>query len=123
MMPTTPFGTWLTRTEMSPGSAAGAALGLQLTSQAPGVEARRERDVGDLVERVRPGLAGLQLDEVEQLLAPLEHQVVQAEQRAPAFAQGCLRPGELGRTGGIEGGLDVVDARLRDLGDRLAGER
>jgi hypothetical protein len=43
--------------------------------------------VADLGKRVRAGLARLQLDQVEQLVLPLEHEVVQPEQGALALAQ------------------------------------
>ena len=100
-----------------------AAPRLELLLEPAGIEARRQGDVRDLVERVRAALARLDLDQVEQLVLVLEHQVMQAQQRLLALAQRGLGPGLLRRTSRREGRVDVVDARDRDLGDRLTGQR
>ncbi len=100
-----------------------AALGLELLVEPTGVEASRQGDVRDLVEGVRAALARLDLDQVEQLVLVLEHEVVQAKERLLALTQRRLGPRLLGRTSGSECRLDVVDARDRDLGDGLAVER
>ena len=61
-------------------------LGLaQERRAAPGVVARHDRAVGDLLVRVRAGLARLELHEVEQLALPVEHQVVHAQQHRGAL--------------------------------------
>ena len=100
-----------------------AAARADLLLEPPGVEARRQGQVGDLVERVRAALAGLDLDQVEQLVLVLEDEVVQPQQRLLAGSQRGLRPRLLRHPGGRERLVDVGDARHRDVGDRLAGQR
>ncbi|GAA3088269.1 hypothetical protein GCM10020254_36150 [Streptomyces goshikiensis] len=57
---------------------------------------------------VQAGLAGLQLDEVEDLGLPGQHQVVEAEQDGGAPAHGDGGPGGLGGAGLLEGGGHVL---------------
>lgn len=61
----------------------------------------------DLLVRVQPRLAGLQLDEVEHLGLALQQQVVEAEQDGGALAYGGGGPDGLRDTGTREGLGDV----------------
>ncbi len=90
---------------------------------AAGVVARHEGDVGDLLETVRPGLAGLELDQVEQLVLVGEHQVVQAQHDPLAVCQRRSRPRPLGGSGRRDGDRHILRSGLRDLGDDLARHR
>ena len=87
-----------------------AALRLQLLLQATGIEARRQRHMGNLVEGVGAALAGLNLDQVEQLVLVLEHEVVQTQQRLLALAQRSLAPCLLCRSRSLKCRVNVLDA-------------
>ncbi len=76
-----------------------------------------------LLVGVQPGLAGLQLDEVEDLGLAFEQQVVEAEQDGGALPYGNLCPDRLGRAGRLEGPLHVLGRGFGQVGQLLAGER
>src|SRR5665647_2244069 len=52
----------------------------QVSRRATRIVTAHDRGVRDLLEAVRPSLAGLELDEVEQLHLPLEHKVVEPQE-------------------------------------------
>jgi hypothetical protein len=69
------------------------------------------------------GLAGLPLDQVEDLLAAVEDGVVQLEEGRDPFAHGQRGPGLLRLPGLGVGDLDVLGRGDGQLGEWLAGER
>ena len=88
-----------------------------------GVVARDDRDVEDLLERVLARLAGLDLDEVEDLVLAGEHEVVEAAQHGAALGERRARPGGLHVAGAGERRLDVLGRALRDAAEQPAVER
>jgi hypothetical protein len=86
------------------------------------VVAAAQGDVEDLLERVAAGLAALQLDEVEDLLLAVEHQVVQAHEDGGPVRDGRLRPGALCSPGALEGQSHVLGRAAGHRSDGLAGE-
>ena len=98
-------------------------LRAEVLSSGAGVVARRHRDVRDLLEGVLAGLARLPLDQVEDLVLPVEHQVVEVEQDLPAQLERDAGPGLLRAAGGVDRVGHVVGRRERQRGDRLPGER
>ena len=105
------------------GEHAGHAPAVEVVVGGAGVVAGGERDVRELQEGVLAGLAGLDADQVADLLLPVEHQVVEPQQRGGALGQRGARPGLLRPPGPRDGLPDVGLARLRDVGDRLPVER
>ena len=80
MIPTTPFGHLV---DVDPGEGrvdADPPLRAEVLVRRAGVVARGHRDVRDLLERVLARLARLPLDQVEDLVLPVEHEVVEVEQ-------------------------------------------
>ena len=82
-----------------------------------------ERDVQRLLERVLARLARLQADQVEDLRLPVEHQVVQPQQRRSSGVDRGPGPLVLRRASPPERLVDVALGGLRDVGQRLAVER
>src|SRR3954469_13710573 len=86
------------------------------------VVAADDRDVEDLLEAVPPGLARLELEEVEDLVLALEHQVVEAmEDRLALGVRGPL-PAFVDLAGAPDRRDDVVGGALRDGAEQLARE-
>ncbi len=100
-----------------------ATLGPQNARCHAGAVARGERDLADLLEGVEPRLATLDLDQVHQLVAVVEDEVVEPEQNLRAGAGAERQPGRLGCAGPCVRLPHIVLARPRDLGQRLLGER
>lgn len=100
----------------------GVPLRLQIRAGPAPVVAGRDGDGLHLLVGVQPGLAGLQLDEVEDLRLPLEHEVVEAEQDGRPGADGGRGPGRLGGTGPLEGRRHVLGGGLGQIGQLLPGE-
>ncbi len=86
-----------------------------------GVEAGVHRDIGDLVEGVHAGLAGLGLHDIENGVLFGEHQIVNAPQQGRALGHGHFRPSLLGLARGGEGGLHIGHRGLRQIGDLASG--
>ncbi len=105
------------------GDGAGVPLGPQIGGGLAAVVAGRDRDGLHLLVRVQAGLAGLQLDEVEHLGLPLQHQVVEAEQDGGPLPHRGPLPHGLRGTGGLEGLLYVLGGGLGQVGQLVAGER
>ena len=70
-----------------------------------------------------PGLAVLELDEVEDLLLSLEHEVVEAEQDSGSLRDRTCGPGLLDTSGALGRGRDVGGRAVRDLPEHAAGHR
>jgi hypothetical protein len=102
---------------------AGPALRSEESGAAARVVPCRDRHVGDLLEGVLAGLAGLPLDQVEELFLPVEHEIVVAQQNLGPLARAGGRPGALRAAGALECGRDVVGRRHGHRGERLSGER
>jgi hypothetical protein len=85
--------------------------------------AGRHGDGLHLLVGVQPGLAGLQLDQVEHLGLAGEHQVVEAEEDGGALPDRGLGPDGLGGAGLLVGPLHVLGGGLGQVGQLLAGER
>ncbi len=100
-----------------------AAGGLEGARGEAGVVPGRHGLVHDLLERPDPGLAVLGLDEVEELVLVVEHEVVVAEQDGGALLDGQLRPAALHAPALGDGGLDVLAGADGHLADHLASER
>lgn len=105
------------------GHGARVVLGLQVGGGLAAVVAGRDGDGLHLLVGVQPGLAGLQLDEVEDLRLTLQDQVVEAEQDGGALPYRRLLPHRLGPAGRLEGLLHVRGRGLGQVGQLLAGER
>ncbi len=102
-----------------PGVPAGGGVGGSL----PAVVAGGHDDGLHLFVRVQPGLAGLQLDEVEHLGLAGEHQVVEAEQDGGAPPAPAWHPRPPAPYGPLEGLLYVLGGGLGQVCQLLAGER
>ena len=122
MMPTTPLGTRLTSTRVSPGHDADAP-GVEALVGRTGVVASSQRECATSTVRVLAGLARLQHDEVDDLVLTVEHQVVQAQEHGGAVVEGGARPGGLRAASAGEGLGDVGEARLGDVRERRAADR
>ena len=105
------------------GDHAQTALAVEVPVGRARVVAGGQRDVQRLVEGVLAGLAGLPHDQVDDLVLAVEHQVVEPQQRLGPLVERRPRPGDLRASGAAEGLGDVVVARLRHVGERLAGQR
>ena len=92
MIPTTPLGTAVHLDPGQAGDDAEASVGGQVPGRGAGVVAGGERDVQRLVEGVLAGLARLPHDQVEDLVLPVEHQVVQAQQGGGALRRAASAP-------------------------------
>lgn len=101
----------------------GVPLRLQVRGRPAPVVPGGDGDRLHLLVGVQPGLAGLQLDEVEDLRLPLEHEVVEAEEDGGPGPDGGGGPGGLGGAGPLEGGRDVLGRGLGQVGQLLPGER
>lgn len=86
-----------------------------LTGSIPGLE--------HLLERLDARLARLDLDEVEQLVLAIEHEVVQPREELDAFADVALCPFLLRCARPFVGGDDVVGRRRGQRADRLPRQR
>ena len=93
----------------------------QVAGGAAAVVPAHHRRVGHLLERVHPGLAGLELDQVEQLVLPLQHQVVEAQHDPLAVLDRQPGPGPLRGTGARVGDPDVVGGGQRQRRQRRPG--
>ncbi len=82
---------------------AGVPLRLEVGGGLAAVVAGRDGDGLHLLVRVQPRLAGLQLDQVEDLGLPGQHQIVEAEQDRRALPYRRLCPQGLRGTGRVEG--------------------
>ena len=122
-MPTTPLGWRSSCTWDSSGTRPARRAGASVRRARPAVVARVERDVHDLLEGVPAGLAVLQLDEVEHLVLPGQHEVVQPEQDGGPVGDAASGPAWLGGAGRGERAAHVLDGGDRQVRDRLAGER
>src|SRR4051794_15002510 len=87
------------------------------------VVAGHQRHVHDLLERVTPGLARLELDHVEDLIAVVQHQVVEAQQDLSALGEARASPRALRVMAAPNRGNDVVGRAARHGRERLAGGR
>ena len=122
-MPTTPFGRWCSTARDSTGNTPDVLDVAQQRGAPPGVVPRDDGAVADLLERVPAGLARLELDEVEQLGLPVEHEVVHPQEHRGTLRHGCRRPVALGDPGGVDGDPHVAGARHREHGERRPGHR
>ncbi len=98
-------------------------LGPQIGGGSAAVVAGGDGDRLDLLVRVQPGLAGLQLDQVQHLGLTAEHQVVEAQQHGGTLPDRCPRPHGLGGAGRVERLRHVLGRRLGQVGQLRAGER
>ena len=105
------------------GQRAQPALGAQRPGGEAGVVPGGDRLVHDLLERPHPGLAVLGLDEVEQLVLPVEDQVVVAEQDRGPLLHRRRGPRPLDLPGPGERGGHVLGRAHGHLAEHLAGER
>ena len=99
------------------GQGAQPTLGLERPGCEAGVVPGGDRLVHDLLERPDAGLAVLGLDEVEQLVLPVEHEVVVAQQHGGAVAHRGSGPRLLDLAGARHRGDDVLLGADRDLTD------
>ncbi len=106
-----------------PGEHAGHPAGGEVVRGGTGVVARGQGDVGQLEEGVLAGLAGLDADQVADLVLTVQDQVVQPQQRLRALLDRRPRPGLLRPAGAGHGLPDVLGRGLRDVRHRLAVER
>src|SRR4051812_43830452 len=83
------------------------------------VVARDQRHVHDLLEAVAPGLARLELDDVQDLLAPVEHEIVEAQQDARALGIRRRAPRTLRLAPPLDRGGDVAGGAARHRRERL----
>ena len=120
MMPITPRGRWQLGRAREERQGALAAARRQVVLRAVSVVARLDGDVLDLFEGVVARLAGLELDDVEDLRGVGDEQVVEAQQHGGAFVERALRPGGLGRARGRDGGRHVGRRAGRHLAEQLA---
>lgn len=104
------------------GDGSGVALGAQVRGGLAAVVAGGDRDGLHLLVGVQPSLAGLQLDQVEHLGLPGQHQVVEAQQDGGPAACGDGGPGGLGGAGPGEGLGDVLGPGLGQIGQFVPGE-
>ena len=95
----------------------------QVLRRAVGVIASRHRDVRHLFEGADPGLAGLGLGDVEELLLAVEHEVVVGEHDVAALDQRATGPRSLGDASSVHGLDDVVGGAGRHLSDQGPVER
>lgn len=102
---------------------AGVPLGAQVGGGLAAVVPGGDGDGLDLLVGVQTGLAGLQLDEVEDLGLAREDQVVEAQQDGGALPYRHPCPHGLGGAGPLEGRGHVLGCRLGQVGQLLAGER
>src|SRR5690349_21638197 len=72
-----------------------------------GVVARHDGRIEDLLERMPPGLAVLQLDQVQDFVLAIEQQVVETQEYAGAVARGHRRPDRVDPACRAHGGFDV----------------
>lgn len=105
------------------GHGARVPLRLQIGGGLTAVVAGRDGYGLHLLVGVQAGLAGLQLDEVEDLGLAFEHQVVEAEQDGGPLPYGDLCPDRLGLPGRLERLLHVLGRGFGQVGQLLAGER
>ena len=99
------------------------APGVEVLVGRAGVVARGQREVGDLEVGVLAGLARLPHDEVDELVLPVEQEVVQAQERGGALVDRRRGPRGLGVAGARERLGHVGRSRLRDVGERGAADR
>ncbi len=92
MMPTTPIGWRCSDDAGEERDQAAAAARAQEARAAPRVVAGGDRHIDDFLEGVPPRLARLQLHEVEDLVAPVEHAVVEAQQHLASLGDRQLPP-------------------------------
>ncbi len=97
-------------------------LGAQVRGGLAAVVPGGDGDGLDLLVGVQAGLAGLQLDEVEDLGLACEDQVVEAEQDGGALPYRSAGPDGLRGAGPLEGAGHVLGRRLGQVGQLLAGE-
>ena len=103
----------------SPAHAPRAHESADVAGVVPGVDA----DVEHFLIGITPGLTRLQLDEVEDLIAPREDEVVEAEQDRTTSRDGDRGPRHLRRAGTLRCNFDVALRRERELVDDPAGKR
>lgn len=101
---------------------AGVTAGLEVGDGLAPVVAGGDGDGLHLLVGVQAGLAGLQLDEVEDLGLAAEDEVVEAQQDGGPLPYGDGGPGGLGGAGPVEGGGDVLGGGLGQIGQLLPGE-
>lgn len=102
---------------------AGVPLRLEVGGGLAAVVAGRDGDGLHLLVRVQPRLAGLQLDQVEDLGLAGEDEIVEAEQHGRALPYRRLRPQRLRGAGRVEGLRHVLGCGLGQVGELLTGER
>ena len=68
-------------------------------------------------------LAVLELDEVENFVLALQHQIVEAQENGRAFLDRPRRPRGLHRAGALRGGNHIGTSATRDIPERTAGHR
>lgn len=102
---------------------AGVPLGPQIRGGPVAVVPGRDGHGLHLLVGVQTGLAGLQLDQVEDLGLAFEDQVVEAEQNGGALPYRRLCPHRLRLARGLEGLLHVLGRGLGQVRQLLAGER
>jgi hypothetical protein len=79
--------------------------------------------VEHFLKRVASRFAGLDLDEIEDLILALEQQVMKAQKNPRPFGEGPGSPGRLGAPRAAHGQFHIGLAGVRNRGDYLAGER
>jgi hypothetical protein len=84
---------------------------------------RDDRAVAHLLVGVQPGLARLELHEVEQLRLPVEHEVVHPQQHRGALLDRDAGPPALRPPGGVDRHTDVARARQGQHRERRTGHR
>ena len=80
-----------------------APAGAQVALGGVGVVAGNDGGVEDLLEGMPPGLAGLELDQVQELLLAGQDQVVVAQQNGSSLRKARRRPSLLGGPGVLNG--------------------
>ena len=101
----------------------GVPLGTQIRRRFAAVVACRHGDGLHLLVGVQARLAGLQLDEVEDLGLALQHEVVEAQQYGGPLPHRHLGPHALRGTGRPERPRHVLGRGLGQVGELLPGER
>ena len=118
-----PFGCWYCQACVSPGRAPLRLWGARISGRMDGVEAGDDRGVEDLFEGVLPGLPGLELDEIEDLLLAVEQPVVEAQEDLRPLGERSHRPILLGEAQARLGEDDVLRRRARQGADEGMVER
>ena len=99
------------------------AVGVEVLVRGTGVVARGQREVGDLEVGVLAGLARLPHDEVDELVLPVEQEVVQAQEGGGALVDRRRGPSGLGVARPHERLGHVGRSRLGDVRERGSADR